>query len=203
MMIIELFKACFVGPMAYRIFSLSLLASLGIWLYWGIIIVHKEVLEIFYDGTPVSGKTVTIDEYNRFIIPLGKIHIKNVGSKPARDVSIKIHFSEEIKRYTEMSGGTTPDGHWSINNSFLEDYVSLLKFDEEVFLNPGDFWNRPYQLVLNMKTPAKSTSAISAKLSVYYGVGMPLQVDLILKPAKREAKESAKSGTSIGKSVTL
>jgi len=144
----------------------------------------KGELEIFYDGRPVSGKTITINKYNRFIIPLGKFYVKNVGTKPAKDVSIEIHFSEGIRRYTEMLGSTTTHGPWSISRSSLEDYVSILKYDEAVFLNPKQSWNRPYLLVLNMETPAKSTSEISAKLSVYYGVDKPLEVELILKPTK-------------------
>lgn len=192
-MIIDFIKACFVGPIAYRVLSGILIVLVVYWIYWGIRIAqHKEALEIFYLGTPVNGKTITVSDFNRFIIPLDKIYIKNTGRIPAKGISIKIHFSEELKRYTEMwesqSGSETTTTHgWSISNSMLEGYISLLEFSDSISLNPEDSWNRRYRLVLNFDKSVKEMTSVSAKVSVYYGEDKPLEVDLILKPAKEES----------------
>ena len=42
-MIVDLFKACFYGPVIYRIFSVFLLIAIGFWLYCGIKIVEHKV----------------------------------------------------------------------------------------------------------------------------------------------------------------
>jgi len=165
-----------------------------IWLYLGIKIVrHKEALEIFYDGTAVSGKTVLINEYSRFIIPLQKISIKNSGNNSAKDLSIKIHFSKELKRYKEQwetpTQSTSTHG-WSISNSSLEGYVSLLEFNENISLHPDDSWNRRYLLILNFdnvpnfQKRVTEIKSISAKLSIYFSADRPKEVDFILQPEK-------------------
>jgi len=163
---------------------------------------EKLDLEIFYDGKAVNGKTITISEYGRFIIPLHAIEIENKGKNLAKGLSIKIHFSRELKKYGEMwpTGASELIHGWSINNSFLEGYVSLLEFKEKIDLHPNEPWSRPYKMVLNFDRPAMEVRSVSSKLLVY-GADEPMEVDLILQPSREKIVKATTVITSISPEI--
>ncbi len=146
----------------------------------------KPKLEIFYNGQPISGNTLTIEDYSNLTIPLDKIFIKNIGSKSAQDISINIHLSKNIhlEETRDHSTSFIPE-HWEESKSFIKGYETLLKFKGKVSLNPEEFWNRGW-IIEAEKDSLKTTDSMTAKLLIYYGVDKPLECTFVLNLAKKD-----------------
>lgn len=146
---------------------------------------NRDKIEILYNGKTVNGKTIMITEYGRFIFPLQNIAIRNTGNNLAKDLSIKIHFSRRLMKYSEMlPTGVSEIFHgWSVRNSLIENNVSLMEFDDKISLHPDESWSRPYKVVLHFDKRATEIDSVSSKMTIYGG-GEPIEVDLILQPKK-------------------
>lgn len=146
----------------------------------------KPKLEIFYNGQPISGNTLTIEDYSNLTIPLDKISINNIGSKSAQDISINIHLSKNlVSVITTDSGYFDTFDNWEESKSFIKGYETLLKFKEKVSLNPGEYWNHAWVIEFE-KNHLNKTDSMTAKFLIYYGVDKPLECTFVLKRAKKD-----------------
>lgn len=186
-MILDIIKACFAGPIPYRIFSFILVLLIIFWICWGLKII-KPIIGIYLEKKIIINKPLVIEKnkkYGRYMIPFDSIYIKNIGFVPIKNISIKINLSEEVQGCSEIwetpTTSTTTSGAWLISNSPLDGYVSLLTYNEHFSLNLAETWNRRYKLMLDFSRKPEKIKSIYGKLHIYYGLDKPIETDIIFR----------------------
>lgn len=145
----------------------------------------KPEIKLFYDGEPISGRSIDIARNSGEVISLKDFDLKNVGNRTAENIRIKFYFSIPIRQViTLLPDGAGVSGPWEVYKSPDKDLRGLLIYYETVSLNPGE----PYSILgfqARIDKEFWDLKRIRGKIVVYFGGERPVEshIDVILKQA--------------------